>query len=68
MHPMWWLVLPYVGAIAALEAVTYLRTGVGGSWVERRSVVRLGFVLLVVLVLVWGARGLGAFGGPAPID
>jgi hypothetical protein len=68
MHPLWWLVLPYLAVVGAFEATTYVRTGAVGRWAERPVVRRTGVVLVVALVVVWGARGLGAFGGPVPID
>ena len=67
MHPLWWLVFPYVGVLGLLEGVTYVKTGTMGRWGQTRVVQQLGIVLLALLVVVWGARALGAFGGPVPL-
>ncbi len=68
MHPLWWLVFPYLATVAALEAVTYVRTGAVGRWADRPLARRIGVFLVIALVVVWVARGLGAFGGPVPLD
>ncbi len=67
LHPLFWAVGGYVGVLAVLEAVSYVETGRTGRW-TRGAFQRGGYVLLVALVLVWVARGLGALGGPAPIE
>jgi hypothetical protein len=67
IHPLWWAVFPYLGILVALEAVTYVRTGKTGRWAQHPLVTRLGAALLVALIVVWGARAFGAFGGPVPI-
>ena len=67
MHPLWWFVFPYVGVLALLESITYVRTGKMGQWAQTRASHQAGVVLLALLVLVWGARALGALGGPAPM-
>jgi hypothetical protein len=67
LHPLWWVVFPYLGALAALEAWTYVTTGEKGKWTRRPLVQKLGFGILGALVVVWGARELGAFGGPVAI-
>jgi hypothetical protein len=67
LHPLWWAVLPYVGTLAALEAVSYVRTGKTGQWVQQRVTGQVGMVLLAAMVVVWGARAMGALGGPVPI-
>jgi len=67
LHPMWFVVLPYVGLVALLEATTYVTTGVGGRWTGRPFVQKAGLAILGALVVLWGARELGAFGGPVAI-
>lgn len=67
MHPLWWLVLPFVGTLIALESVAYVRTGHAGQWGQRASVQRMGVVIMLLLVVVWIARMLGAFGGPVAV-
>ena len=68
LHPLWWLVFPFVAAVAAIEAKRYVRTGRVGGSTEHPAVPKLGVALLIALVVVWIARGLGAFGGPVPLD
>jgi len=66
-HPLWWVVFPYVGAIAAMEARAFVTTGVVGKSAERPAVQRAGLVVLVALILVWVARGVGMMGGPVAV-
>jgi hypothetical protein len=67
MHPLWFLVLPYVAGVGLGESVGFVRTGAWGAVAGRKGVKRLGVLLVVALVGVWIARWMGAFGGPAPI-
>jgi hypothetical protein len=67
MHPLWWLVLPFVGTLVALESVAYVRTGRAGEWGQRVSVQRMAVGIMLLLVVVWIARMLGAFGGPVAV-
>jgi hypothetical protein len=53
--------------LATLEAVSYVRTGKAGTWTDHRVLQGLGVLLIVLLLVVWGARAFGAFGGPAPV-
>lgn len=64
---MWWVVFPYVAVVAALEAWTYMTTGITGRWTGTPLVKRLGLGVVAALVIVWGARFLGALGGPVVI-
>jgi len=66
MHPLWFLVLPYVGALCAVHLGHYLLRGRLAT-IEQPSVRRAGYALLTLLVVVWIARFLGAFGGPCPV-
>jgi hypothetical protein len=68
MHPLWWLVFPYVGTLAVMESVSFVRTGTMGRWAQSRASHQMGAALLALLVVVWGARALGAFGGPVPLN
>jgi hypothetical protein len=66
MHPLWWLVVPFVGAAFTIEMVGYLRTG---RWGASARVPRSGAILVAVCAIVfavWIARFFGAFGGPVP--
>jgi hypothetical protein len=67
MHPLWWAVAAYLGAVVSLEVVSYVRTGTLGARALSPVVQRAGLALLVALVLVWVARFAGAMGGPAPV-
>ena len=68
LHPLWWVVLPGLGLLFALEAVTYLRTGSFGKWTSHPVTGRATVVVACLLLLVWGARAFGAFGGPVAVD
>jgi hypothetical protein len=68
VHPLWFLVLPFVGGVGALECALYLRNGVWGRVVGGRGVRLAAWGIVIVLVGVWLARELGAFGGPVPIS
>jgi hypothetical protein len=67
MHPLWIVVLPYVGLVGAAECVGYLRDGHWGRWAGRGAVKRLGWAIAMALVAVWIAREMGALGGPVAI-
>lgn len=66
LHPLWFLVLPYVGTLGVLQLAHYLAKGELAR-IDHRIVHRLGYALLALLVVVWVARFLGAFGGPCPV-
>lgn len=67
MHPLWFLVVPYVGTILGVQLARYARYGdflpLGDNAFVRRS----GQALLALLIVVWVARFFGAFGGPSPV-
>jgi hypothetical protein len=67
MHPLWLVVLPYVGLVGAAECVGYLGDGRWGRWAGRPAVKRLGCAIAMALVAVWIAREMGALGGPVAI-
>jgi hypothetical protein len=67
MHPLWLVVLPYVGFVGIAESVSHLRDGGWGRWTGRVAVKRIGLCLVIALVAVWIAREMGAFGGPVAI-
>ena len=66
-HPLVFVVLPYVGALAAVEAYTYVVRGEVGTFLAHRSARVLGFGLCLALFVVWIARFFGAFGGPVRV-
>jgi hypothetical protein len=67
MHPLWFVVLPFVSVVAAVECAAYVRTGSWGVLMSRRWVQRAGIAVAASLVVVWVARWFGAFGGPVGI-
>jgi len=68
VHPLWWLVLPYVGGLAAAEAWSYVWAGRPGRLATHKIVQHLGTAIVVALVAVWAARQMGALGGPVAIQ
>jgi len=66
LHPLWFLVLPYVGTLAAVHLGHYVVRGELAP-LEHRVAAPIGYVLVVLLVVVWVARFFGAFGGPCPV-
>jgi hypothetical protein len=66
MHPLWFVVLPYVAAVGALQLRHQLQFG---QLMPRspRWVGIVGGTVLALLIGVWIARFFGAFGGPVPI-
>lgn len=67
-HPLWWAVFAYLGALAALEGVAYVRQGTFGRWTQHPLFQRAGMALVIALVVVWGAREAGALGGPVSLE
>jgi hypothetical protein len=67
MHPLWFVVLPYVGFVGVGESIGFVRCAEWGSVLGRRWVKGLGALLVAALVVVWVARFLGAFGGPVEV-
>jgi hypothetical protein len=63
MHPLWFAVVPACAVVGVAEMVSFWREGAWGSVVEHRATRWVGLVLAVALVVVWGARFAGAFGG-----
>jgi hypothetical protein len=66
MHPLWFVVLPFVAAVAGVELWGYLHGGAWGSAGRLRGVRVAGYTLVALLLVVWVARFFGAFGGPCP--
>ena len=67
MHPLWFVVLPIVAGLVAIELAAYVRSGAWGTTArvtQRRDVRLLMHVTLAAVMLLWIARFLGAFGGP----
>ncbi|WP_394829847.1 DUF2752 domain-containing protein [Pendulispora albinea] len=66
IHPLWFLVLPYVGTLGLVQLAHYLVRGELRA-MNNRLVRPVGYVLLTLLMVVWIARFFGAFGGPCPV-
>jgi hypothetical protein len=66
-HPLWPVVLPYVGVVGSGECVGYLLDGKWGWWTGRSAVRRAGAGIVMTLIALWIARQMGAFGGPVAI-
>ena len=67
MHPLWFLMDPYVGVIALAQLASYARRGEFLALDKSTIAKRVGQVLLALLIVVWVARFFGAFGGPCPV-
>lgn len=73
-HPLVFLLAPLYFGLLGAAAVSYLRGNGAGRhaprrpWLQARLVTIGGWCLLVLVVGVWLARFLGAFGGPAPVQ
>jgi hypothetical protein len=69
-HPLVFVLGPlFFGALGA-AAVSFLRGPAprsGRAWLTGRVVTAAGWSLLVLVLGVWIARFLGAFGGPVPV-
>ena len=67
MHPLWFVVLPFVAAVTCVQITRYVRTGDLAPLEANAVVTRITQALLGLLVVVWIARFFGAFGGPCPV-
>lgn len=67
MHPLVWIVVPFVAGWIGLELVGYLRTGAWGASSQVKHGGKLLLVVSALIFVVWIARFFGAFGGPAPV-
>ena len=67
MHPLWFIVLPAIAWALVAEVIGFWRTGAWGAAATSPWMKRLLPVITALLVCVWIARFLGAFGGPAPV-
>lgn len=66
-HPLWFIVLPALGAFVAIELGSYVVRG-RGVGLDRTKAARVVFgAIIALLVVVWIARFFGAFGGPVPL-
>ena len=79
-HPLVFLLAPVYLSLLGLTIVSFVRgtppSDPGSSGVPTRpsgvlftrTVSVIAWVTLVLVILVWGARFLGAFGGPVPVE
>jgi Protein of unknown function (DUF2752) len=66
-HPLVFLILPAATLFGASGALTYVRTGAWGHPPTlAKRITPIALTLATLMVLLWAARFLGAFGGPAP--
>lgn len=66
MHPLWMVVLPFLMVAVGTELAGYVRGGRWGSAGRVRAIRVAGLATVGLLLVVWIARFLGAFGGPCP--
>ena len=66
MHPLWFVVLPFLAVVGAMQVRHQLKFG---QLMPRspRWISFAGGIVIALLVGVWIARFFGAFGGPVPI-
>lgn len=64
MHPLVWVVVPFVAFWLGLEVRGYLRTGQGGESGRVKPLLPIGLTIAVAMFALWLARFAGAFGGP----
>jgi hypothetical protein len=67
MHPLWFVVLPALGAFAAIELGAYVARGRSFGLGRSKPVRVAAGVLVALLISVWIARFFGAFGGPVAV-
>ncbi len=67
MHPLVWIVAPFVALWLALEILGYVRTGAWGASGRIKHGTAIVVTLAALLFVVWLARFCGALGGPAPV-
>jgi hypothetical protein len=68
LNPLALVVAPWTSAAVVRHAIAYVRTG--DAWrvpATPRGEQLAASALLVLLVLLWGARFAGYFGGPVPV-
>jgi hypothetical protein len=67
IHPGVFIVWPYLFAVALGQWRALRFRSERARALGRRGLVGLGLVVMVALTLFWGARWLGAWGGPVPV-
>ncbi len=67
MHPLVWLVVPFVVLVVVVELAGYVRTGAFGASAKVRAVKPTMVILAVAMFALWVARFFGALGGPVAV-
>jgi hypothetical protein len=72
-HPLVFVLAPIFAIAVGSSLVNYVNGGAGAplrlfAWFSTRARMRAAWGLLVVSLVVWGARFAGYFGGPAPVE
>ena len=72
LHPLVLVLAPLFIAAVGSAALGYIRgpraIRPAQSWIASRTVTALASVLMLATLSVWGARFLGYFGGPVPVE
>ena len=66
LHPLVWIVVPFVGAWLAIELAGFVRTGAWGASARVRHGTTALVTIASLLFALWIARFCGALGGPVP--
>lgn len=71
LHPLVFVLAPLFAAAIASAALSHIRGPRShhepNPWFASRSATRLGAILLIATLGVWGVRFFGYLGGPAPV-
>ena len=73
-HPLVFVLTPLAAYAFGTTLLDYVRGGTAGpparwlKWFGTRARYAAGCALLVAVLGVWGARFVGYFGGPAPVE
>ena len=66
IHPLVWIVVPFVCAWLAIEVVGYVRNGAWGASARVPHGTKALVAFATLMFAVWIARFAGALGGPVP--
>jgi hypothetical protein len=67
MHPLVFLVVPYLVTLIAFDGWHWVRAGKTGSFLGLRAARVIGFTICALLFATWIARFFGALGGPVSV-
>lgn len=72
LHPLVFVLAPLFIWAMASAAIGYVRSPRGAQpvrlWIASRTVTVLASLLMLATLGLWGARFLGYFGGPVPVE